>query len=606
LPQILAAATVVHRPYLQNLSANRVTIVWSTRENVSAYVQYSTDASYSQTAAAAAHPLDVSQTDMGFTFYQYRAELTGLTPGTAYNYQVIAGGQNLTPEPDHRFSTPAAGPFTFLAFGDSGDGSSHQLSVALQLVKEQPNLVLHLGDIAYQSGTFNEFTANYFEYYYTMMRRACFFPIAGNHEYYTQNAFPFLALSAPPDNGVPEDRGRYYSFDWGNAHFVGLDANLLDVPFAAAQARMLAWLESDLASTQAQWKIVFWHQTPYPISQHVTDPIDISARALFVPILERHGVQLVLTGHEHIYTRSKPLRGGVPVAPGTFGTVYFTSGGGGGVSHAIPAVMPDFLDQQSAANHYLRVSVDGARLTVQAIGTDGKEFDRLVMTQPSFAAGSVVNGADFLPGLATGGLVTIFGQGLATGIGQATAFPLPFSLSGTSVALNGTPMAMTYASPTQINAVLPPDALGAATLRVTTASGSGDTPVNITDTAPAIFPSAITHANGALVSASAPVIPGETLEIYMTGLGRVDGTLATGQPAPASPLLHVLAPVVVQIGDTMQLPPDFAGLTPGLAGVYQVNVVVPQNLPARTYPLRVTVQGNPSNSQNIQVQARNP
>ena len=67
----------------------------------------------------------------------------------------------------------------------------------------------------------------------------------------------------------------------------------------------------------------------------------------------------------------------------------------------------------------------------------------------------------------------------------------------------------------------------------------------------------------------------------------------------------MLAPVVVQIG-TAQVTPDFAGLTPGFVGLYQVNVVVPQNLTAKTYPLQVMVKGNISNSLNIPVQPRNP
>jgi uncharacterized protein (TIGR03437 family) len=287
--------------------------------------------------------------------------------------------------------------------------------------------------------------------------------------------------------------------------------------------------------------------------------------------------------------------------------VYFTSGGGGGTQQWIPPTRPDFLDQYSSANHYLRLSVDGGRMTIEAVGTDGKVFDRLVMMQPSFGGpDSVVNAADFQPTLAAGGLVSIFGQGFAPSGAQAVSFPLPTVLAGASVALNGTPVALTYTSGSQINAALPLDVTGPATLRVSNWVGWAETTVNITDSAPAIFPAAITHTNGALVSAAAPVIPGETLLIYLTGLGQVDGKIGTGQAAPSSPLLHVVAPVVVQIGDTMQLAPDFAGLTPGLVGVYQVNVAVPVNTPPKTYPLRVSVKGNASNTQNIQVQGRNP
>jgi uncharacterized protein (TIGR03437 family) len=217
----------------------------------------------------------------------------------------------------------------------------------------------------------------------------------------------------------------------------------------------------------------------------------------------------------------------------------------------------------------------------------------------------VVNGASFLPSLATGELVSIFGQSLATGTTQAAGFPLPLSLGGSTVALNGTPMALTFASPAQINAALPLDATGTSTLRVTNATGFAETQISINDSAPAIFATGITHAGGAAVSAAAPATPGETLVIYMTGLGDVDGKLAAGQAAPSTPLLHVLAPVVVQIG-TAQVAPDFAGLAPGYVGLYQVNVLVPQNLAAKTYPLQVMVKGNVSNSLNIPVQPRNP
>jgi uncharacterized protein (TIGR03437 family) len=389
-------------------------------------------------------------------------------------------------------------------------------------------------------------------------------------------------------------------------HFVALDANLLDPYFADAQARMLAWFDNDLANTRASWKIVFWHQTPYPISQHVGDPIDIAARALFVPILERHGVQLVLAGHEHNYQRSKPMRGGIPAPPGTGGTVYMVSGGGGGVLHNVSP--QTFLDQEFAVWHYLRVNVDGQTLTIHAIGTDGQEFDRLVLTQPPplVQSNSVVNGASFTSSLAAGELVSIFGQRLASGISQASGFPLPISLDGSTVTLNGTPMALTFASPGQINAALPLDALGPATVRVTTPAGFAETEINIADVAPAIFPSAITHADGTPVSATAPVTPGETLVIYMTGLGQVDGIIGAGQAAPLSPLLRVLAPVQVQIGATTPITPSFAGLTPGLVGVYQVNVAVSQDLPAAVYSLSVSEKGIFSNSQMIPVQSLNP
>src|ERR1044071_4081662 len=91
-------ATLVQRPYLQNERPDRGTIMWSTRENLLGSVQYSTDRSFAQSVPAVVREFQRSVTGLGYTFYQYRADLSGLAPGTEYSYQVTVGGQNLTPD----------------------------------------------------------------------------------------------------------------------------------------------------------------------------------------------------------------------------------------------------------------------------------------------------------------------------------------------------------------------------------------------------------------------------------------------------------------------------------------------------------------------------
>ena len=597
LPLLLPAATIVHRPYLQNMGADHVTILWSTRENQSAVVQYSTGPSFDQTVTASVRVFTPATTQMSVTFYQYRADLTGLAAGTDYFYRIVMNGEALTTDPGYQFHTAGPGPFRFLVFGDSGSGNANQLALTQRMIAETPNFALQVGDIAYEDGTFEQFQNNYFEYYWTLLRKACFFLVAGNHEYVTPDAAPFRALTVAPTDGVPpQDAGRYYSFDWGDAHFVGLDSNLLG--FSAATTRMLSSLDADLARTTARWRIVFFHHLPYPVSQHVDDPVSTSVRQRIVPIVERRGVQLVLTGHEHSYMRSRPMRGDAPVSSGT-ATTYITTGGGGGTPHQ--AFDRDFLAREGSVYHYLRVDVDGPQMVVRAITRDGSEFDRFTLTLPSVAGGdSVLNGASFSTALAPGALISIFGQGLAATTTAASAIPLPTVLGGAAVSLNGNPLSLIYASPGQINAQLPLNVQGPATLRVATTAGYAEVPVTISDTAPAIFTGGILHANYSPVSPASPARPGETLIVYMTGLGAVDGAIQAGDAAPASPLINVTAPILVNIGGST-LAPSFAGLAPGFAGLYQVNVAVP-DLPPQTYPLRVTARGNPSNSMNILVQ----
>src|SRR6185436_11973312 len=110
------AVTLIHRPYLQNVRENRATIIWSTRENVSGTLQYSTDQQFSLSAPIRTRAFPATETKLSCncTIYQHQADLFGLSPGTEYSYRVIMDGQNLTPEAEHRFRTAGSGPLSFL------------------------------------------------------------------------------------------------------------------------------------------------------------------------------------------------------------------------------------------------------------------------------------------------------------------------------------------------------------------------------------------------------------------------------------------------------------------------------------------------------------
>ena len=594
-------ATLVRQPYLQNLRGDRATIIWTTRQSGSAFVQYSTDRSFSRQAEARSREFTVAETGLSSPYFHHQAELTGLSGDAEYFYRVVVSGQSLTT--GDSFRTDGPGPFTFLALGDSGLGTPEQSQVAQRMNGERPALVLHTGDVVYPSGTFAQFEASYFAYYQDLMKRTPFFPALGNHCYETNNAAPYLAVHAMPTDNVPLlDRGRYYSFDWGNAHFISLDTNTPLVSAVSGTGQMLEWLENDLRRTRKFWRIVYYHHAPYASGPHENDSTAAAVRARVVPILERYGVQLALNGHEHSYQRSFPLRAGRVVAPGA-GIVYITTGGGG--ARLYPVFPRDYLEQAESFHHYLRGEVQGSRLIVRAIRADGVEFDNLTLApQPVITSESMVNSASFMPALAPGALVSIFGSNLAALESQATRLPLPTELSGVAVTLNGRRLPLLYVSSSQINAQVPFDVQGPATLRVITPNaqqGSMDATVTIADAAPGLFsPFTVVHANGVPVTAASPAEPGEPVAIFLTGLGRVNGEIAAGQAAPLSPLLTARAPVVAQLGG-INVAPSFAGLAPGFVGLYQVNIQVPVNLSSGAQTLRIMANGVPSNAHSILV-----
>jgi uncharacterized protein (TIGR03437 family) len=597
--RLRSAATLLCHPFLQSVGEDRATIVWATAEEFAGCeVRFSGNGQPVRSASSSVREFFPSDTELSSPFYLHKSVLTGLEPNTDYAYEVLGDAQYLAGGSGFRFRTAGSGAFSFLAFGDSGSGTAEQLALARLMEQERPSFVLPLGDLAYMTGTFEQFQSRYFGIYRELMKRVAFFPCLGNHDYMTRSGFPYLTLHdvPSPQSVPPGDRGRYYSFDWGNAHFIALDSNDPLVYAAQGTGPMLEWLENDLRNTRKFWKIAYVHHAPYAAGVNENDPLSDLVRRHVVPILERYGVALVLSGHEHSYQRSYPMRGGEAVNDGE-GTVYLTSGGGGMTLYPVPVRSSVRIGRSEP--HYLRVEMQGTRLTVRAVGLSGNELDVLVLSPPpSISQGGVVNAASWGQELAPGTLISIFGSHLAPNPSQASGLPLPRELAGVSATANGEPVPLLYASPTQINAQLPFRMQGWVALRVRTPNGVFDTSVFLSEAAPGIF--AVVHQNGVRVSSDFPTQPGEILSIYATGLGEVSGPIAAGEPAPYAPLLTARLPVEVEF-DNALLRPLFAGLTPGAVGLYQVNFQVPGTLGSGHRSLRLRTGGSASQTTAVPV-----
>lgn len=585
-------AALAVSPYLQNVGADRATVLWLAPEAGSGSVEYSADGLVWHAVNAARRVLTFHS---GALRHQYLAELRGLLPGQTYLYRVLLDGQILYNQ--LRFRTAERGAFTFLVFGDSGTGSEAQAGLAKRMF-EEPDvaLVLNTGDLSQDDGSLDRMEAHYLRVYAPLMKRVPFFPTLGNHDYGSDMAAPYLALHVLPASGTPEaDAGRYYSFDWGDVHFVSLDSNLLIHP--AMARRMLDWLERDLQRTGQFWKVAFFHHPPYPTGHHREDPLCAQVRAEILPVLERHGVQVTFSGHEHAYERTKPLRNGETTFPGK-GMVSFITGGGGADLHLVgPA---PWVAHAESVHHYLRVRVQGWRLEITAVALDGRIVDQTTLAPaPEILPGGVVNAGSFTAELGPGSLISIFGRHLAVEERSAPGLPLPGELAGATVSLNGEPAPVLFVSPHQINAQLPYEREGQFTLRVSTPNAPAEIPVRLARAAPAILslgrgsqraPAVLRQLTGSLVTGQSPAAPGDTLVIFAVGLGAVAGGIHAGHPAPSGPLLLTRDPVQVWVGERV-LTPSFAGLAPGFAGLYQINLRLPDDLTAGAYPMRIGVAG---------------
>ena len=205
--------------------------------------------------------------------------------------------------------------------------------------------------------------------------------------------------------------------------------------------------------------------------------------------------------------------------------------------------------------------------------------------------------------LAPGTIVQIYGQNLASLTVQPSAIPLPTSVNGTSVIIGGIAAPLYYVSPGQINAQLPFELNPLQPYQIlVSANGALTTPdtVQVTPATPGL--AAFTdgtliaqHADGSLVSAGSPARSGEYLVAYLAGMGPTNAEPPSGGASPSSPLAQPMAAPKLTI-DGIVSPIAFAGLTPGLVGLYQMNFQVPLGLAAGDLTLVVTQSGVPSNT----------
>ena len=294
-------------------------------------------------------------------FGQHVGELAGLEPSSTYCWSVRGPEGELVSRGGFR-SAPAPGSgeeVRFVVVGDMGSGSSDQYAVRDQITTVPFDLMLTVGDNAYEDGTLAQFEQNFFGVYRDIFRWVSVFPTPGNHDYHTDGGAPYRQVFALPENGGPEGLERWYSFDWGDVHFVALDTNSL----GPAQ---LEWLEADLSANELPWVIAYGHHPPYSSGRHGSD---LATREALAPIFQRHRVPVFLAGHEHDYERTVPIDG----------TTYVVTGGGGQGTRETGS--SEFTAHSDEVLHFVWGRVAGDLLELHAIDANGEEFDSVAITR---------------------------------------------------------------------------------------------------------------------------------------------------------------------------------------------------------------------------------
>jgi hypothetical protein len=290
------------------------------------------------------------RTVAGSTARYAQCTLAGLHPGTAYRYQIRVDGQQVSTS---TFTTAAeSGPFRFTAFGDQGVGP-HPVAVLNTIKALSPRFHLLAGDLCYadssgQGGPGDVFDSTQWDVWLNqndpLTSHLPWMIAPGNHEMepgFANHGYAGwlsrIAIGGTSPLAVPVAS----TFRYSSVGFVGLDSNDVSFEIPAnrgwTQGRQTSWLDSTLAALRADptidFIVAYMHASPYSTSDaHGSEG---GIRDLWVPLFDKYEVDLVISGHNHCYERTQPLRAGAITAHATqsvdseLGTTYITAGGGG-------------------------------------------------------------------------------------------------------------------------------------------------------------------------------------------------------------------------------------------------------------------------------------
>lgn len=351
LPSV-AGAAILKGPYLQEVSTSAIKVLVHTNE-ASATVQYGPDSNYGQSVTAGAPQSGVVQ-----------LAITGLNSSSVYHYRVTTPGGSASA--DYSFLTaPLPGqPFAFVAYGDNrnenfildqicipgvGGHNCHHQNVVDAILTVAPDFLVNTGDLVYD-GDEEDLWQNFFNIEKNLLATTPVSPGQGNHD---DTMFETYFPVTQSNNAT----SLYYSYDYGNAHFLVVDTEGTFSPGSP----QYKFIDQDLAAHANKGPlIVFFHRPVISWGGHGTSD---DVRTTLAPLFQKYGVDLVFQGHDHLYGRSNIYSG----------VTYVVTGGGG--ANLSPILSQLGLAKGAPLLNYVYVQVVGDLITAQARRPDGAVID---------------------------------------------------------------------------------------------------------------------------------------------------------------------------------------------------------------------------------------
>jgi hypothetical protein len=342
-------------PYIQWPTPDSVRIAWWTNLPTASVVQYGSGGLDQEVHDATPRT-------------QHMMLIGGLSAGTAHQYRV-GDGTTFSGTFNFRTAAPRGSTFSFAAVGDFGGGGPGELNVANAIAAAGTHFVQTVGDNVYPDASdpdflnfYSDFDSRFYRQYGPVIREQAIWIANGNKEYYGNGAI-FRNFWMPNNE-------RWYSYQWGDAHIVVLDS---EQSFSLGSPQYQFARATLSRIRRGYHRIVIIHYPPYSSTTATSSAVQV--REHLVPLFQKYGVTLVLSGNSHNYERTHPLIDGEVVGRG--GITYVVSGGGGNGFNQFTLPQPQWSAFRNDTDYqFVKVTVSHGSLRVEAIrGDTGAAFD---------------------------------------------------------------------------------------------------------------------------------------------------------------------------------------------------------------------------------------
>lgn len=358
-------ATVFRMPYLQAVTHTQAVIMVESSDTSAITVLYGKEAEKAEVnnnvnnKENKAETQYIIETENTPVTYVHRVVLTNLKPSSKYFYHIDKktpikkGIDGILNKYSFYTANTLGEKFDFVVMGDSRSGPKIFNQITKLMAKHQPHFALYLGDLAFKKDYIYWEDEFFIENNEKLIANVPFYNSVGSHEKWTQNT---QAFTDSPNSEISEHKA-YYSFDWGDCHFLVLST---EHP-VSENSKQFKFAEQDLQNSKAKFKIVTFHVPAYSVGAHGENK---NMKNFTSKVFEKYGVTMVLAGHSHYYQHNK-----------INGISHFVLGGGGSPLYTPGTKDYTLISEKKYHYAYFQANPDSLKMTV--IDKDGNTIDEI-------------------------------------------------------------------------------------------------------------------------------------------------------------------------------------------------------------------------------------